>query len=250
MNADAQQLGLRDTHFANPIGLDAPTNYSTAADLAKLAVVLRRNDFARETMDRRARDPADRRARAHRRQPQHARRRSTRGSTGSRRATRTPPATCSSARRPRNGVTVVSVVMGEPQRGGAGRGLADAPALRPQQLHAGTGLRKGAVLARPKLALPRRARRPRRLLGGPGGSSRRGQRFTVSVAGRPGRAARADPRRGRGSAPRSCACGGRVVGRVPLLTADAGQHGLGRRPLQGCQRSRDRRRGRRAARGR
>ena len=42
-----------DTHYANPIGLDAPTNYSTAADLAKLAVVLRRNDFARETMDRR-----------------------------------------------------------------------------------------------------------------------------------------------------------------------------------------------------
>jgi len=53
MNAEAGQLGLRDTHFANPIGLDAPTNYSTAADLAKLAVVLRRNDFARETMDRR-----------------------------------------------------------------------------------------------------------------------------------------------------------------------------------------------------
>jgi serine-type D-Ala-D-Ala carboxypeptidase (penicillin-binding protein 5/6) len=47
MNAEARELGLRDTHFANPIGLDQEGNYSTAADLAKLAIVLRRNAFAR-----------------------------------------------------------------------------------------------------------------------------------------------------------------------------------------------------------
>jgi D-alanyl-D-alanine carboxypeptidase (penicillin-binding protein 5/6) len=37
MNARARQLGLRNTHYANPIGLDAPGNYSSARDLATLA---------------------------------------------------------------------------------------------------------------------------------------------------------------------------------------------------------------------
>lgn len=36
MNAEARKLGLKNTHFANPVGLDAPRNYSTAADLAEL----------------------------------------------------------------------------------------------------------------------------------------------------------------------------------------------------------------------
>ena len=37
MNDKAHALGLRDTHFANPNGLDAPEHYSTARDLAMLA---------------------------------------------------------------------------------------------------------------------------------------------------------------------------------------------------------------------
>ncbi len=41
MNDAAADLGLDDTSFANPIGLDDPANYSTAADLAELASVLR-----------------------------------------------------------------------------------------------------------------------------------------------------------------------------------------------------------------
>jgi len=36
MNERARALGLRDTHFANACGFDAPDHYSTAADLAKL----------------------------------------------------------------------------------------------------------------------------------------------------------------------------------------------------------------------
>jgi len=36
MNERADQLGLRDTHFANPCGFDAPGHYSTATDLATL----------------------------------------------------------------------------------------------------------------------------------------------------------------------------------------------------------------------
>lgn len=36
MNERADRLGLKNTHFANPCGFDAPGHYSTAADLAKL----------------------------------------------------------------------------------------------------------------------------------------------------------------------------------------------------------------------
>jgi D-alanyl-D-alanine carboxypeptidase (penicillin-binding protein 5/6) len=51
MNRRAQQLGLRSTHYANPIGLDAPGNYSSAHDLVRLAIVLRTNRFFRRTTD-------------------------------------------------------------------------------------------------------------------------------------------------------------------------------------------------------
>ena len=36
MNAKAVELGLKNTHFANSHGLDAPGHYTTAADLATL----------------------------------------------------------------------------------------------------------------------------------------------------------------------------------------------------------------------
>jgi serine-type D-Ala-D-Ala carboxypeptidase (penicillin-binding protein 5/6) len=48
MNARAAELGLADTSYANPIGLDDPLNYSTARDLATLARRLLRDErFAR-----------------------------------------------------------------------------------------------------------------------------------------------------------------------------------------------------------
>ncbi len=51
MNARAKALGLTNTRFANPVGLDDPDNYSSAADLVKLALVLRTKRFFRETVD-------------------------------------------------------------------------------------------------------------------------------------------------------------------------------------------------------
>jgi D-alanyl-D-alanine carboxypeptidase (penicillin-binding protein 5/6) len=48
MNRRAQQLGLEHTHYANPIGLDDPGNYSTARDLATLARKLRTFKVFRE----------------------------------------------------------------------------------------------------------------------------------------------------------------------------------------------------------
>jgi serine-type D-Ala-D-Ala carboxypeptidase (penicillin-binding protein 5/6) len=40
MNARASALGMADTHFVNPIGLDDPGHYTSAADLAKAAIEL------------------------------------------------------------------------------------------------------------------------------------------------------------------------------------------------------------------
>ena len=48
MNAKAHSLGLTNTHFTNPHGLDDPEHYTTAADLARLtAYALHNPDFAR-----------------------------------------------------------------------------------------------------------------------------------------------------------------------------------------------------------
>lgn len=54
MNQRARQLGLRHTHYGNPVGLDVGDNHSSARDLVKLAQVLRENAFLRETMDLRS----------------------------------------------------------------------------------------------------------------------------------------------------------------------------------------------------
>jgi D-alanyl-D-alanine carboxypeptidase (penicillin-binding protein 5/6) len=216
MNAEADQLGLRDTHFANPIGLDAPTNYSTAADLAKLAGVLRGNDFARETMDRR-------RAILQ---------------TGSRERTVVNRNTLvqeypwvngvktghtNSAgylligSATRNGITVVSVVMGEPSE--AARDADSLTLLRHglSSFKRQTGLQKGAVLARPKLAY-RDEHVDLVASSAVQTVVRRGQRFTVSVQDVPSELRGPIPAGARiGTA--VVRLGGRVVGRVPLLTA-------------------------------
>jgi D-alanyl-D-alanine carboxypeptidase (penicillin-binding protein 5/6) len=51
MNQAAQQLGLTDTSYANPIGLDDPDNYSSARDLVTLAAVLLRNKLFAQIVD-------------------------------------------------------------------------------------------------------------------------------------------------------------------------------------------------------
>lgn len=48
MNAKARALGLRDTRFANPDGLDAPGHYSSARDVSRLAQAAMRNAAIRK----------------------------------------------------------------------------------------------------------------------------------------------------------------------------------------------------------
>jgi D-alanyl-D-alanine carboxypeptidase (penicillin-binding protein 5/6) len=50
MNAEAARLGLADTHFVRPDGLDAPGEYSSAADVTALARLLMRTRFVRQTV--------------------------------------------------------------------------------------------------------------------------------------------------------------------------------------------------------
>ena len=50
MNDKARNLGLKNTHFVNPNGLDAPGHYSTARDLAVLAAYAMENPIFRQTV--------------------------------------------------------------------------------------------------------------------------------------------------------------------------------------------------------
>jgi D-alanyl-D-alanine carboxypeptidase (penicillin-binding protein 5/6) len=50
MNAKAAELGLRDSHFIRPDGLDVPGEYSSAADATKLARLVMRTRFVRDTV--------------------------------------------------------------------------------------------------------------------------------------------------------------------------------------------------------
>ncbi len=52
MNERARRIGLKNTHFTTPVGLDTEGNYSTASDLVAIALVLRTSAFIRETTNR------------------------------------------------------------------------------------------------------------------------------------------------------------------------------------------------------
>ena len=52
MNARARQLGLRDTHYDRPTGLDAPGHVSSAHDVTKLARMLMRRAIVRSIVRR------------------------------------------------------------------------------------------------------------------------------------------------------------------------------------------------------
>jgi D-alanyl-D-alanine carboxypeptidase (penicillin-binding protein 5/6) len=51
MNAKARELGMRDTHFVRPDGLDVPSHYSSARDVTLLARVAMRNPVIRAIVD-------------------------------------------------------------------------------------------------------------------------------------------------------------------------------------------------------
>ena len=50
MNDKAHQLGMKNSHFSNPNGLDAPDHYSTARDLAALSAAAMENPIFAQTV--------------------------------------------------------------------------------------------------------------------------------------------------------------------------------------------------------
>lgn len=65
MNDKAHRLGLTNTHFANPNGLDAPGHYSTARDLATLAACAMDNPIFYQTVSTRSVTAGNRSLRNH-----------------------------------------------------------------------------------------------------------------------------------------------------------------------------------------
>ena len=65
MNDKARLLGLEDTHFENPNGLDAPGHYSTARDLAILAAYAMEDPIFRKTVSTRTVTVGERHLRNH-----------------------------------------------------------------------------------------------------------------------------------------------------------------------------------------
>ena len=60
MNDKAHRLGMHNTHFVNPNGLDAPGHYSTARDMAKLAAYAMENPIFAKTVSTKTVKAADR----------------------------------------------------------------------------------------------------------------------------------------------------------------------------------------------
>ena len=65
MNDKAHVLGLKNTHFENPNGLDSPGHYSTARDLAKLAAYAMENPIFYKTVSAKTVTVGDRHLRNH-----------------------------------------------------------------------------------------------------------------------------------------------------------------------------------------
>ena len=218
MNARARELGLRDTSYANPIGLDDRRNYSSARDLAVLARTLMAKRAFRAIVDRpRATLQSGARPRTlDNRNRLVARAPFVDGvKTGHTREAGYVLVGSATGR----GARVISVVLGEPSEAARDSdslallrwGLGQFRRLRP--------VRAGSTLARPAVAhfdgrrIALRPARPVSL------TVRRGQRVSTRISA-PAELTGPLPA-GRGVGAATVLVGGRPVRRVALVTAGA-----------------------------
>jgi D-alanyl-D-alanine carboxypeptidase (penicillin-binding protein 5/6) len=228
MNRRARQLGMRDTSYANPVGLDDADNYSSARDLATLAVRLRRFEFFRRTVDLpRATLRSGARSRTVINRNTLVRRIADVNGIKTGRTNSAGYVLVGSASR--DGVTVISVVLGEPSERSRD---ADSLALLRYGLRsydATTPLPEGRVLGR--LALRYRSGEFVSVVGGDTVRRvvRKGTRTSVSVTGLPAEVDGPLPRGSRvGTA--TVRAGTKVLARVPVVTArPVEEAGLGTR---------------------
>lgn len=218
MNARARELGLRDTTYTNPVGLDQGRNRSSARDLVRLAIELRRNEFLRQTVDMpRATLTSGSRRRTVLNRNTLVRTVDEVDGMKTGRTNRAGYVLVGSATR--NGVTVVSAVMGEPTE--AARDADTLALLRYglSRYKRSSIVKRGATLARADLKY---RTEQVRLVAGRGIQKvlRRDQRATVRVVGAP---AEVDGPLTAGAQVGTVEARvrGKVVGRAPLITANA-----------------------------
>jgi D-alanyl-D-alanine carboxypeptidase (penicillin-binding protein 5/6) len=228
MNRRAKALGMKNTHYGNPVGLDDPDNYSSARDLATLAIRLRRFEFFRRTTDLpRATLRSGGRTRTVINRNTLVRRVDDVNGVKTGRTNRAGYVLVGSASR--DGVTVVSAVLGEPTERSRD---ADSLALLRYGLDsyaAETPLPEGRVLGK----VPLRYRGDEAVDVVAGATIRRvlrdGVRSSVTVAGLPKEVDGPLPRGSRlGTA--TVRAGGKLLARVPVVTArPVEEAGLGTR---------------------
>jgi serine-type D-Ala-D-Ala carboxypeptidase (penicillin-binding protein 5/6) len=228
MNRRARALGLRDTRFANPIGLDDDDNYSSARDLATLAIRLRRNDFFRRTVDLpRATLRSGARVRTVLNRNTLVRRVDVVNGVKTGRTLRAGYVLVGSATR--RGVTVVSVVLGEPSESARDEDSLRLLRYGLRSYDAVIALPEGRVLGR--VALRYRAGEFVEVIAGDTVRRvlRRGVRTSVQVVGLPREVDGPLPRGSRlGTA--IVRAGDEVLARVPVVTAlPVAEAGLGDR---------------------
>jgi len=218
MNAKARQLKLGDTHFANPIGLDNEENYSTATDLVKLTLILRRNAFLRETVDL---PKVTLKSGAHPRTfvNRNVLVRTVPAVNGVKTGHTNSAGYILVGSASRNGVTVVSAVLGDPSEAARDSDSLNLLKYGLSRYHVVTAVKKGQVVGRS--ALSHRDQHVDLVAGATvRRTARRGDRLVVTVLDAP---TTID-----GPLPEGARVGtitvtqrGRVVARVPLQTADA-----------------------------
>jgi D-alanyl-D-alanine carboxypeptidase (penicillin-binding protein 5/6) len=218
MNARARTLGLRDTTYTNPVGLDQGRNRSSARDLVKLAAVLRRNEFLRQTVDMpRATLTSGSRRRTILNRNALVREVPEVNGMKTGRTNQAGYVLVGSATR--GGVTVISAVLGEPTEDARDSDTLALLRYALDRYHRVTVVKRGATLARADLEY--RTERVRLVAGrGLERVLRRGERAQVRVVGAPVELdgpLTAGARVGTVEA----RVRGKVVARVPLVTANA-----------------------------
>jgi D-alanyl-D-alanine carboxypeptidase (penicillin-binding protein 5/6) len=216
MNRRARQLGLRDTHFANPVGLDDPRNHSSARDLVKLTLILWRQAFFRQTVDRpqatlhsgaRQRTVVNRNALV----------RSTPFVTGVKTGHTQSAGYVLVGSATRRGVTLVSAVLGDPSEAARNRDTLALLRLGLRTYRSTRPVRRGQALGRAPLRY-RDGAVPLVASAAVHRTVRRGERLSVRVVDVPESLEGPLPR---GSRAGTVLVGqrGRTVARVPLVTA-------------------------------
>lgn len=219
MNERARELGLSDTHYANPVGLDDPRNYSSAEDLAKLALILLRDPFFARTVNRRSATvvSGDRRRTIVNR---NALVREVPWMNGVKTGYTSQAGYILVGSASRRGVRFVSAVLGAPSEAARDADTLDLMRFGQRRYRRVVALRRGAVLASPTLDFRAdehvdvvAARTVRAVV-------RRGQRPQVRVTGVPDELA-GPLRRGQRVGTAVVSYRGRELARVPLMTAEA-----------------------------